>query len=247
MKRREIADHERRIQSVFRRAWVDHGWSAATDETPLDALMDEEFDSDEFDGELPEGAYGWPSAERPDIELIALKSEEAAMVAQWARRRLVMWIIGEGLHPFHLVQRIYALLYARYQEFIGPLANMGMIAEILQQGKSAFSAVVKRLFTRPVKIKSGVMMLSPGMKSEAARLKYAKSAKKNAPRRGLDATSLEHGVEAQSKTAARARLEKERQEAWEAHERKRIAELVGCRPEEIDLNKINLNDHDHAE
>lgn len=244
MKRREVAEHERRIQGVFRRAWVDNGWSAATDDTPLDALMAEEYDPDDLDGEPMQGDYYWPSPEKPDLEITTLKRDEAARVAAWARRRLIMWIIGEGLHPFNLVQRIYALLYSRYQEFIGPLSNMTMLAEILDQGKSAFSAVVKRLFTRPVKIKSGVMMLSPGMKSEESRQAYADNASKNTPRREIDAVTLDEGVESESAKDEQAKRLETLKAAREAYERKRMADLVGCKPEEIDLSKININDQD---
>ena len=246
MKRRDkdVAKHEQRIQGVFRRAYVDGGWSAATDETPLDALMAEEYDPDELDGEPMQGDYYWPSPEKPDLEITTLKRDEAAKVAAWARRRLIMWIIGEGLHPFHIVQRVYALLFSRYQEFIGPLSNMTMIAEILNQGKSAFSAVVKRLFTRPVKIKSGIMMLSPGMKSEASRDAYKQNASKNTPRRALDAVSVDQGVESQQAKEEQQRQQERVQAARDDYERRRMAEMVGCSPDEIDLSKIKLNHED---
>jgi hypothetical protein len=51
-----VKAHERRVQGVFRRAWVDHSWSAATDTTPLDEVMDAEYDADEYDGEAAGGA-----------------------------------------------------------------------------------------------------------------------------------------------------------------------------------------------
>ena len=246
MRHDEVDGHERRIQGVFRRAWVEDGWSAAVDRTPLDDLLAEEFAADELDAQSAGGVHYWPSddaAECDRLELAHLKREEAAAVAAWARRRLIMWLIGDGLHPFHIVQRTYAILFARYQEFIGPL-NMTWLAEILGQGRAAFSAVMKRLFTRPVKIKSGVMMLSPGMKSEAGREAYAANASKHTPRRALDAASLDHGAEdaarKQAKKERGARLQALRDEA----ERKRIAALVGCDPGEIDLKKSNPFPHD---
>jgi hypothetical protein len=208
---RGVDEHERRIQGVFRKAWVDNGWSAAVDETPLDVLMEEEYDADRFSDE--EGGGYWPSREASEserMELRGLKAEEAAAVAAWARERLVQWILGDGLHPFRIVQRFYALLYARYQGFLGPIANETWLAEILNQGRASFSAVMKRLFTRPVKIKTGVMMLSPGMKAEAKALK-------------------EH------KAAQAAKLKAAR----EGYERRRLAELAGVSADEIDLEKCN--------
>lgn len=236
-------DHEQRIQGVFRRAWVDHGWSAAVDLTPLDELLREEYDADALDAEVDaSGGYSWPEEvlESERIELLSLKKDEAAMVAAWARRRLVMWLIGEGLHPLTLVKRLYQLLFARYQEFIGPL-NMTTLAELVNEGKASFSARMKRLFSREIEIKTGVLMISPGMKDVKSKPKYAANAKKNTPRRNLDAASLDAGVEAAAKKKASENAQKRRQEQWDAAERKRIAALVGCSPDEIDLSKSNPN------
>lgn len=239
--RHPIEEHERRIQGVFRKAWVDNGWSAATDETPLDAMMQEEYDADRF-SDATDGLVYWPSeeaAESERMELQALKREEAAAVASWARERLVQWILGDGLHPFRIVQRFYALLYARYQGYLGPIANETWLAEILNQGRAAFSAVMKRLFTRPVKIKTGVMMLSPGMKSEASRSGYAENARKNTPRRKRDAKHLDARAEAQALKALKEAQAAKVKAARDRYERQRIAELAGCSPEEIDLDKCN--------
>lgn len=247
MKPREVARHEARIQGVLRAAWVDHGWSAATDDTPLDALMDGEFEPEELDHEPARGGYAWPSAdvsEMERIEITTLKREEALMVAAWARRRMVMWIIGDGLHPFHIVQRFYALLFSRYQEFLGPL-NQTWLAAILNQGRAAFSAVVKRLFTRPIKLKTGLVMVSPGMKSAESKEKYAANAAKHKPRSNHDAARLSpDDEEAAWKAMVKANKEHLRALRQQAEQR-RLATLTGCRPEEIDLDKSNPHSDDH--
>lgn len=238
--------HEQRIQGVFRRAYVDGGWSAATDLTPLDVLLAEEFDADALDDQQgSERGYTWPeeTLESERLELMSLKKDEAQAVAEWARRRLVMWIIGDGLHPLTVVKRIYQLLFARYQEFIGPL-NMTTLAELVGEGKAAFSARMKRLFSREVHRKTGVMMLSRGMKSVASKAKYAANAAHLRPRGQLDAVSLDNGAEDKA-AKEKAQQDKARvKAARDAAERRRIAELVGCKPEEIDLDKSNPNKHD---
>jgi hypothetical protein len=239
-------DHERRIQGVFRRAWVDSGWSAATDLTPLDVLLAEEFEADALDDQQgSEHGYTWPeeTLESERLELMALKKDEADAVAEWARRRLVMWIIGDGLHPLTVVKRVFQLLFARYQEFIGPL-NMTTLAELLGEGKAAFSARMKRLFSREVHRKTGVMMLSRGMKSVASKAKYAANAEKNRPRGQLDAASLDDGAEDKAAKEKAERAKARVKEARDAAERRRLAELVGCKPEEINLEMSNPN-HDH--
>jgi hypothetical protein len=240
-------EHEKRIQGVFRRAYVDGGWSAATDMTPLDVLLAEEYEADALDNQQSaEHGYAWPelAVESERLELLSLKKEEADAVAEWARRRIVMWIIGDGLHPLTVVKRIYQLLFARYQEFIGPL-NMTTLAELVGEGKAAFSARMKRLFSREVHRKTGVMMLSRGMKSVASKAKYAANAEKHRPRGQLDAASLDDGAEDKA-AKEKAQEDKARvKAARDAAERRRIAELVGCKPEEIDLEKSNPhNDHD---
>lgn len=239
--------HEQRIQGVFRRAWVDNGWSAAVDVTPLDELLREEIEADALDAEVDaSGGYSWPEEvlESERIEIMALKKEEAALVAAWARRRLVMWLIGDGLHPLTVVKRVFQLLFARYQEFIGPL-NMTTLAELVDEGKASFSARMKKLFSREVQIKTGVLMISPGMKDVKSKPKYAANAKKHKPRRKLDAAALDAGVEAAAKKKATDNVQRILRRKRDEAERRRIAVLVGCRPEEIDLSKCNPNlDHD---
>lgn len=245
MAKLSVEDHERRIQGVFRRAWVDNGWSAAVDETPLDVLLAEEFAADRLDDEQAAGAHYWPSDDAPEserIELNNIKAAEAAEVAAWARRQMVMWILGGGLHPFCIVQRFYALLYSRYQEFIGPL-NETWLAEILNQGRAAFSAVVKRLFTKPIKIKTGITMLSPGMKSAKSKAGYAANAAKNRPRGKVDSTSLDDGAEAAAERQRREQQIAHLKALRDSAERKRIAALTGCSPDEIDLDKSNPHPH----
>jgi hypothetical protein len=247
MKKRTMNDHERRIQGVFLRAWVDNGWSAATEETPLDVLLREEYDADELDAvHAAAGSYTWPeeALDSERIELMALKKDEAGDVAAWARRRLVMWLIGDGLHPQTLVKRLYVLLYARYQEFLGPL-NMTDLGMMLDEGRAAVSARMERLFTREIMIKTGVMMVSPGMKDVKSKAKYAANAKKHAPRRKKKGeVKLDAGAEKAERAKAKEAWAKKKQEQWEAYERKRIAELVGCDPSEIDLSKSNPNLND---
>lgn len=246
-RRLSAKDHEQRIQGVFRRAWVDTGWSAATDLTPLDVLLKEEFEADALDDQQSaEQGYTWPeeALESERIELMALKKEEADAVAEWARRRLVMWIIGDGLHPLTVVKRVFQLLFARYQEFIGPL-NMTTLAELVGEGRAAFSARMKRLFSREVHRKTGVMMISKGMKSVASKLKYAANAKKHCPKGKLNASSLDNAAEEKAAKDQEERDKARVKAARDAAERRRLAELVGCKPEEIDLNMSNPNnDHD---
>lgn len=232
---KEVLRHERRIQGALRRAWVEgHGWSPCTDETPVTQMMLEEYDGD-LDGEAVAEAHYWPSNSDRSVELQVLKAEEAAAVAAWARRRQVQWLLGGGLHPFPILQRVYGLCYVRYQEFLGPM-NQTWLAEILGQGRAAFSALIKRLFTKPIKDKTGITMLAPGQKSVESKAVYAANAVRVAPKRHLDSCHLDEGTETQvQKDLAELRQKKLRAARLEA-ERREMAALIGCDPNDPDLN-----------
>ena len=180
-----IAHHERRISGVIGWAVVGQGWEPTTDHTPLDDLLKEEPNVDYEEGG-PSGPWVGPSegVEGGGVELHALKLAEAQAVAEWTRKRLMHWLAGEGVHPFKIVQRFYCMCFARFPELIGPLNGQWM-AKILGQGRAAFSACMQRLFNIPVEAKTGKLLTVGGQKSPASREKYAESARKLKPRRGI--------------------------------------------------------------
>lgn len=216
-------EHDARINGVLRKAYDEHGWTPVDDHTPLDELLAAEAEFDEQD-EGPQAEYSWPSTEQPDLQLSALKKEEALQVAAWARERQTRWIAGGGMHPFRIVQRFYALCFARYGDLIGPL-NGTALAEILGQGRAAFSATMREIFGKPIEAKLGVSLKVPGQKSAAASTKYAENAKKHKPRQQIDRDAVDidtDAVKAESKAAADKRL-REQRKAWQERELARDA------------------------
>lgn len=205
-----MREHDQRINGVLRKAFDAHGWTPVDDHTPLEAMMDAEPEFDE-QADAPEGTYYWPSEEQPDLELKALKHEEAAQVAAHARQQMARWIAGGGFHPFRIVQRFYALCYARYGDLLGPL-NGTDLADILGQGRAAFSAIMKALFGKPVADKLGVTLKVPGQKSANSYAAYAANAAKHKPRQQLDGVE-ENALKLQSKKEAQKRLLLQRAEA----------------------------------
>lgn len=213
-----IEEHDARINGVLRMAYDEHGWTPVEDRTPLEEMLNAEADFDEQD-EAPEGEYSWPSMEQRDLQLSALKHEEALQVAAWAREQTVRWIAGGGMHPFRIVQRFFALCYARYGDLIGPL-NGTTLAEMLGQGRAAFSAIMREIFGKPIEAKLGVSLKVPGQKTAAASAKYAENAIKHKPRQQLDRDAVDVDADAQ-KAAARADAEKrlrEQRRAWQERE-----------------------------
>lgn len=190
MRRKEenIHQHEQRIRSVISRAYTEHGWVPVHDPMTMDEMLERDPEVD-FSDEIPDGVYTWPNADQKDLKLEHLKREEAMEVAEWARRNLMYWLAGDGIHPFQILQRFYALCHARYSDLIGPL-NGTWLAEILGQGRAAFSALMHRLFNIPVKLKTGREITLPGQKSVASKKKYADNAKKNKPRQSKNATGV---------------------------------------------------------
>lgn len=214
--------HEERIQGVLRAAITNHGWEPIYDRTPLDELMEREAEV-ELSRELADQPYGWPSNSRPEVEIEALKRSEAAAVAAWARRSLMHWLAGDGMHPFKVQQRFHAMCFARYQELIGPLDGTDF-AEIMGQGKGAFSAMMERLFGGPVKAATGVRMIVPGQKSDASRAGYAENARRNKPRQQLNGNTAALSEDARRAAAERLlqRRKKLRQLQREADEQDRL-------------------------
>lgn len=239
MARRDFDHHDARIQGMLRRAYVDHGWTAATDDTPLSILLREEYDREALDAEEPLSEYAWPQDALPEDQMTIryLKEEEAAAVAEWARKRQVQWLLGSGLHPYRIIQRFYSLLFVRHRDMIGPF-NETWLAEMLGQGRAAMSALIKNIWTRAVYIKTGVMMVSGGQKSVESKAKYAANASKHKPRQKLDAASLDNGIEAAATKADAKAMEAKLKAAREAAERRDLARLTGCNPEDFDLTKI---------
>lgn len=179
----EVNQHDARINGVIRRARDAQGWVAVEDQTPAELLMKAEPVWDEEPGHAAR-SYRYPSEDQDDLELHALKMEEAIEVARHARRELVKWLLGGGLHPFKIIQRFYCLLYKFYRPLIGDVTG-GMFAEIMGAGRAAFSAGMKALFDKESLRKLGVVIKSAGQKSAASSAAYAANAKKHKPRQQL--------------------------------------------------------------
>lgn len=245
MKRDMLEEHDQRINGVLRKAFEGHGWTPVDDHTPLDAMMDAEPEFDEH-ADAPEGSYYWPSEERQDLELSALKHEEALQVAAHAREQMARWIAGGGFHPFRIVQRFYALCYARYGSLLGPL-NGTDLADILGQGRAAFSATMKALFGKPVADKLGVILKVPGQKSANSYAAYAANAAKHKPRQQLDGVDVdsveEQARENQSKAEAQKRLQEQRAAALQRElERDAATHLAMTQKARISNEDITLRD-----
>lgn len=220
MKWDRMMEHDARINGVLRKAYDAGGWTPVEDHTPLDELMDAEPEFD-MHGDAPEGGWSWPSEAQPDLHLQALKREEAAQVAAWAREQQMRWIMGAGPHPFRIVQRVYALCFARYGELIGQL-NGTHLAEILGQGRAAFSATMRELFGKPIEAKLGLSLKVAGQKSAKSSAGYARNAAKNKPRQQLATPGLDEADESTLKILDKAAAERRLREARAEHERREI-------------------------
>ena len=175
---------EERITGTLRRAWGDHGWVPVNDETPLDELMNAEPEWD-VDPEAAGAEWAWPSKDQPDVVLNYLKLEEAREIAHWARKQQARWIAGDGLHPFRIVQRFYALAWKCYRELTGPLSGADL-ATMMGQGRAAFQATMRKLFDDPARLLIGQAVKVEGQKPESAKDAYAANARKHCPRRMLN-------------------------------------------------------------
>ncbi len=238
----EIKGHDSRINGVLRRGYDEHGWTPVEDHTPVDELMEAEPEWVELK-DAPEGAYAYPSDGQPDLELSALKMEEALQVAAWARRQQIGWICGDGLHPFRIVQRVFALLFGCYKDILGPF-NGSMLAKMMGQGRAAFQATMEALFSRESLRTYGVVVKVHGQKKAEASVKYAANAAKHKPKQQLQGQESEAEAVASAalRAAAQQRLDVKRRDLPRLRrqaEARRMAALTGDRPEDIDPSKIN--------
>lgn len=219
MKWDRVMEHDARINGVLRKAYDAGGWTPVEDHTPLDDLMDAEPEFD-MHGDAPDGEWSWPSEAQPDLHLQALKREEAAQVAAWAREQQMRWLAGGGMHPFRIVQRFFAMCFVRYGDLIGPL-NGTTLAEMLGQGRAAFSAVMRELFGRPCEAKLGVNVKVAGQKPAASSAAYAENARKHKPRQQIEGFERSEGVDVKEVMAERlrelaAQIEADKQRRTEA-------------------------------
>lgn len=207
----EVCQHDARINGVIRRARDEQGWVAVEDQTPAELLMSAEPVWEE-EPDAVARSYHYPSEDQQDLELHALKMEEAMQVARHARRELVKWLLGGGLHPFKIIQRFYCLLFKFYRPLIGDFTG-GMFGEILGIGRSAFSAAMKALFDKESLRKLGIVVKSAGQKSAASSAAYAENAKKHKPRQQLGGKQeRDKEREAAEKQAAKVRRQEQERE-----------------------------------
>lgn len=211
----ELDGYEEGFRSVMRKAWGDHGWVPVHDETPLDELLNAEPEWDVLPEEPEGGAWRWPSREQPDLELSHLKLEEARQVAAWARQQQARWIAGDGIHPFRIVQRFYALCAKSQRDLIGPL-SFADLATMLGQTRAAFQAIMRRLFDDPGRVLLGMAVKVGGQKPESAKEKYAANAKKHKPRRMLKGGASLSAAERRAAEAAQRKAQGERLKALRA-------------------------------
>lgn len=243
MRWEDIMSHESRINGVLRAAHDQNGWTPVDDRTPAEIMMTQEPEWDESH-DAPDGPYDYPSSDAHErIELRALKLDEALMIADWARRQQMAWIAADGPHPFRIVQRVFALLFGFYKDLLGPF-NGRMLALMLGQGRAAFSATMEALFADESLRKFGLVVKVAGQKSASASQAYAANARKHKPKQQLEGKGDEEQEEAlnEEQRTRLQELKKRLPELRRDAERRRMAELVGCEPGEIDLTKIRLED-----
>jgi hypothetical protein len=239
---KEIMSHDERINGTIQRAFDGGGWVPVEDRTPAEILMAEEPDWDVQEGS-PREPYGYPSDEVADLELRALKMAEALQVAQWARRRQMEWLLGGGVHPFRVMQRFYCLAWGFFRDLLGEVWTGDMLAEMMGQGKAAFSAAMKRLFGPIGEALCGEVVKVSGQKSAGSAAAYAENARKHKPKQKLhDSASTEEAEAALLRRAAEVLEQKKRDlpRLRKEAERRELARELGCKPEEIDLDKIRV-------
>lgn len=222
--------HDARINNVLREAAQAGRYEVHEDCTPAEELLKAVVEWDEG-APLVETPYLWPDKNEPkSIELHHLCQEEANRIAAHARRQLMLWLVGGGLHPFRIMQRFYAMSFAGFKEIVKGMSGRELF-EMLGQGRASFEAVMSRLFEDKAVQVTGEKIKVAGQKHADSSAAYAANALQHKPKQRIAAREVKEEKPRLTGEQKR-RLQRLREEA----ERRRLAALCGV----DDPAKINL-------
>lgn len=134
---------ERVLRAVRHQAENDHGWTVASDSTPLDDLL---------------------RKESPALDDDRLTITEAL-------HRLLEWCFGDGAHPAAVMRRFYALAKSQSIDLLAIMSEE-QIASLFGETKQAFSFRFLALLASPASRRRSALKL-PWQKTASAQATYS--------------------------------------------------------------------------
>lgn len=210
-------------------------------DTPLTQVLEEErgstrVDRDYTPDELKDLADASPDELLSEILSLRERIRDAGLRTQ---RVFFDFLFADGPDPIAVLERLYLYVSVRSRHHVWG-ANDTEISMLFGHSKQNWQHKVEKVIEDLVTRFSRVEFIHAGGKNLAARLAYARQRKGNTSRKGGGRNEPpplpakmddDETLSSQAKRRAKAM----RDEA----ERRRLAREIGCRPEEIDLSRID--------
>jgi hypothetical protein len=214
-------------------------------ETPLTAVLDGEAGATRVDPEwLPSDQQDLRRMDREELMCLVLKLiEERDSMRQASLKTMMGFLFARGPEPLSVLERCFMVARAVHDRWLWR-ANGTQVAALLGRSKQDWQNLEESVIEELVRRWTRDTAVMGAGKSFSARQRYSadkrgNTSRKLGRRRGdeLPRGTFEERDEAALKVtaAARARAEKMRVE----YERRKLAEEIGCSPEDIDLSRIS--------
>lgn len=243
-------EYESMVGGLMSQAWFHHGEHLVVDavelDTPLTAVLEAEAGSTRVDPEwMPPEMEEMKAMCREELLGIVLELLEQRHEERKRMQKVFMdFLFADGPDPLRVLYRLF--IYARACH-AGHAWGMSLtqMAALFGHSKQNWQHMEERIIEDLVSRWSRTEFVNSGGKSAAARLAYSLLQRGNTHRRngrkaGDELPPLPAKDDPEQPLSAQAK--KRAREMRDAYERKRMAEMVGCDPSEIDLSKITPDD-----
>jgi hypothetical protein len=240
-------EYESQVGGVLSQVWKREGEWLVVDpadlRTPLTAVLEAEEGSTRVDGEqMPAELEDVAAASREELLAEVLRLREQCREAGLRTQRVFFdFLFTDGPDPLAVLERLYLYVSVRSRHHVWG-AKDTEISMLFGHSKQNWQHKVERIIEDLVTRFSRSEFIHSGGKSHAARLAYAKQRMGNTSRKGgrrpgdeLPPLPAKVREDEPLSSQAKRRAKLMREEA----ERRELAREIGCKPEEIDLRRID--------
>jgi hypothetical protein len=240
-------EYEAQVGGVLSQVWKREGeWlvvDPADTRTPLTAVLDAEEGSTRVDGDdLPTELEDVAAASREELLAEVLRLREQCREAGLRTQRVFFdFLFADGPDPLAVLERLFLYVSVRSRHHVWG-AKDTEISMLFGHSKQNWQHKVERIIEDLVTRFSRAEFIHSGGKSHAARLAYAKQRMGNTSRKGgrrpgdeLPPLPPKQQDDEPLSSQAKRRARQMREDAL----RRQYAREFGCKPEEIDLGRID--------
>lgn len=245
-------EYESQVGGVLSHVWKREGEFIVVDpadlRTPLTAVLEAEEGSTRVDAEFtPMEVEELRDASRDELLEEVMQLQRQCLDAGLRTQRVFFdFLFAEGPDPIAVLERLYLYVSVRSRHHVWG-AKDTEISMLFGHSKQNWQHKVERVIEDLVTRFSRSEFIHGGGKTHSARLAYAKQRKGNTSRKEgrragdeLPPLPAKRGEDEPLSAQAKRRAREMRREAM----RRDYAREFGCRPEEIDLSRIDPDDDD---